>query len=106
MFFWVGRAVPTQLCQAVFGVASYEAMSSGKTSLPPANNAFSERVHNIIAKLRELTPLYQAVFVVKEDGEPSLRAAFLSHLIEDKTETSMSYPQFLVHLRGKLAPPG
>jgi protein transport protein SEC24 len=42
---------------------------------------------------------YPHVFIVKEDGDPGLRLWFLSHLIEDRTDSNHSYPQFLSLLR-------
>jgi hypothetical protein len=46
--------------------------------------------------------IYPILYIIREDGDPMLRSRFLSHLIEDRIETSLSYPQFLASIRDKL----
>ncbi len=64
-------------------------------------------MNNIIQEIRQrrlvMATSYPHIYVVKEDGDPSLRAWFLSHLVEDRTESIHSYPQYLGYLREQLA---
>ena len=55
-----------------------------------------------MARLRERRAVYPYLVVCKEDGDATARAAFLSSLIEDKSDRAMSYQQFLQHLREKV----
>ena len=75
-----------------------------QTTLPLLDNPFSQRVNAIIAKTREMRrgPYRPHLFVVKEDGEPSLRLWALSTLIEDRFDVSPSYQQFLGTLKDKV----
>jgi protein transport protein SEC24 len=75
-----------------------------QTTLPPLDNSFSQRVNAIIGKTREMrrSPYRPHVFVVKDDGEPALRAWALSELVEDKFDRSPSYSQFVSTLREKV----
>ena len=75
-----------------------------KVSLPQLDNVFSQRVNAIIGKTREMRRgvYYPHLYTVKEDGDPSLRLWFLSHIIEDRTDTVMSYHQWLAHLKDKV----
>jgi protein transport protein SEC24 len=75
-----------------------------KVSLPQLDNVFSQRVNAIIGKTREMRRgvYYPHLYIVKEDGDPSLRLWFLSHIIEDRTDTVMSYQQWLAHLKDKV----
>jgi protein transport protein SEC24 len=73
-----------------------------QTLLPELANAFSERVRAIVARIRRDRPTHAPLVVCKEDGDAGLRAAFLSALVEDKTDRAMSYQQFLQHLREKV----
>lgn len=50
------------------------------------------------------SPYRPHVFVVKDDGEPALRAWALSELVEDKFDRSPSYSQFIATLREKVRP--
>ncbi|KAJ3327752.1 COPII subunit, partial [Blyttiomyces sp. JEL0837] len=105
IYIWIGRAISPEFIQMVFDRPSYDAVATGKVTLPTLNNVWSQRVGNLIAKIRELRLLMMTtsphVFVVKEDGDAALRMWFLSHLIEDRTDSSHSYPQFLALLRDK-----
>ncbi|OZJ02089.1 hypothetical protein BZG36_04573 [Bifiguratus adelaidae] len=103
IFLWLGREVVPQLCIDLFDVPSYEQVRPGKITMPTLDNPFSERVRLIIGKTREMRRgnYYPQLYLVKEDGEPALRLWFLSHLIEDRTDSLMSYYQWLGHLKDK-----
>lgn len=86
-------------------------------NLPLLQNPFSQRVSSIIAQLRgdRRGSYYPSVYVVKEDGDPMLRALFLSRLVEDRmphgstaaganqqqVSSGMSYFQWLGFTRAK-----
>ncbi|CAG8709270.1 14480_t:CDS:10, partial [Acaulospora morrowiae] len=86
IFIWIGRQVSPQLCADLLNANSYEEVRSGKATLPQLDNPFSQRINAII---------------VKEDGDQSLRLWFMSHIIEDRTDTVMSYQQWLANLKDK-----
>ena len=46
---------------------------------------------------------YPAVYAVKEDSDPSLRLWFLSHLVEDRGDSALSYQQFLQLLKDRVS---
>ena len=104
IYIYLGRAIPTDLCVKLFDVPNYEAVAQGRYSLPLLKNEFSEMVNAIIENICDSLSNHPYLFLVKEDGDPIWRIAFLSKLIEDRTEVSMSYRQFLAFLRGKLNP--
>ncbi|KAJ3118535.1 COPII subunit [Phlyctochytrium bullatum] len=103
IFIWVGRNIAPELCQMVFDKPSYDVIPVGKVILPTLKNEASQRIANIINRIKHyrlLTmTLYPHVYVVKEDGDPSLRMWFLTHLIEDRIESGHSYTQFLQVVR-------
>ncbi|CAG8673381.1 14942_t:CDS:2, partial [Acaulospora colombiana] len=103
IFIWLGRQVSPQLCADLLNVHSYEEVRSGKATLPQLDNPFSQRVNVIIGKTRESRRgvYYPHLYIVKEDGDQSLRLWFMSHIIEDRTDTVMSYHQWLAHLKDK-----
>ncbi|RIB11003.1 protein transport protein SEC24 [Gigaspora rosea] len=105
IFIWLGRQVVPQLCMDLLNVRSYEEVHSGKVTLLQLDNPFSQQVNAIIGKTRESRRgvYYPHLYIVKEDGgDPSLRLWFLSHIIEDRTDTVMSYQQWLGHLKDKV----
>ena len=59
----------------------------------------------IIGKIRESRrgPYYPHLYVVKEDGEPSLRIWALSLLVEDRQDARPSYHQYINALKDKVS---
>ncbi|KZT23697.1 protein transporter SEC24 [Neolentinus lepideus HHB14362 ss-1] len=104
IFLWIGRDAVPQLIVDVFNLPNYETLRSGKTTLPLLENPFSQRVHAIVEKTREMRrgPYYQQLYVVKEDGEPPLRLWALSCLIQDRADVLPSYQQFISQLKDKV----
>lgn len=122
IFLWVGRDAVPQLVMDAFNLPSYEVLRGGKvsvvdvmhkscmlihvfqTTLPVLDNPFSQRVHAIIQKTRELRRgvYYPHLYVVKEDGEPPLRLWALSCLIQDRADVLPSYQQFINQLKDKV----
>ncbi|KII87612.1 hypothetical protein PLICRDRAFT_42119 [Plicaturopsis crispa FD-325 SS-3] len=104
IFLWVGRDAVPQLVLDVFNVPSYDVLRGGKTTLPILDNPFSERVNAVIQKTREMRRgvYHPHLYVVKEDGEPSLRLWALSCLIQDRADVLPSYQQFISQLRDKV----
>ena len=103
MLLWVGKAISPDLCANLFDRHSYESLGVGKTTLPILDNPYSKRVRAIIDFLNSERTYSSPLIVVKEDTDPSLRMRFLWSLVEDRVENSMSYPQWLSHLREKVA---
>ena len=70
---------------------------SEQSSLPILDNPFSERVNAIIWKTREMRRgvYYPLLYIVKEDGEQSLKSWALSNLIQDHTDGFQSYKQYI-----------
>ena len=104
IFLWIGRDAVPQLIKDVFDLPSYQDLRGGKTTLPILENDFSQRVNRIIGKVREARrgPYYPHLYVVKEDGEPSLRMWALSMLVEDAQPPLPSYQQWLTNIKDKV----
>lgn len=104
VFLWVGRDAVPQLTLDVFECPSYSALRGGKTTLPVLENSMNKRVRTLVDAVATMRrgPYKPTVYVVKEDGEPSLRLWALSLLVEDRFEASPSYSQFLGTLRSKV----
>jgi len=107
-FLWLGRDAVPALINDVFGVEDKNALKQGKTSLPVFDTEMNERVRAVVEKSRDhrgkgcgsiiLPPLY----LIREDGEPSLRLWAQTLLVEDRADQGVSGPQFLGLLREKV----
>lgn len=105
MFLWIGRDAVPQLILDAFGYGSKEEVPCGKGEVPETESPLNVRIRLIIAKLREKKDniTWPSLFIVREDGEPSLKLWVSTFLIEDKTDRSQSYHQFLSGLRDKIS---
>ncbi|TKA70022.1 Protein transport protein SEC24 [Cryomyces minteri] len=108
-FLWVGRDAVPALIQDVFGVADKTMLKQGKATLPVIENEFNERVRAVVEKSRDhrakgvgsivVPPLY----IIREDGEPSLRLWALTLLVEDRADQGVSLGQWMGVLREKVS---
>lgn len=105
MFLWIGRDAVPQLIVDAFGFQSKEHVQYGKVEMPETDSPLNIRIRAIIAKLREKNDnvTWPSLFVVAEDGEPALKLWASSFLVEDRTDQSPSYYQFLTSLRDKVS---
>ena len=108
-FLWLGREPVPALVADVFGVPDKALVRQGKAALPELDNEFSERVRAVVEKSRDrrargvgsivVPPLY----VVREDGEQSLKLWAQTLLVEDRADQGMSLQQWLGSLREKVS---
>ena len=107
-FLWLGRDAVPALVNDVFGVEDKTLVQQGKTTLPELDNDFNERVRAVVEKSRDhkaknvgsivMPPLY----VVREDGEPSLKLWAQTMLVEDRGEGGPALQQWMGSLREKV----
>ncbi|KAK5131171.1 COPII subunit [Meristemomyces frigidus] len=107
-FLWLGRDAVPALVNDVFGFEDKNALKQGKTSLPVIDSDMNERVRAVVEKSRDhkgkgcgsivVPPLY----LIREDGEPSLRLWAQTLLIEDRADQGVSGAQFVGMLREKV----
>lgn len=100
----VGRQVDPNWLLSVFGVHTLEGVDTRTVHMqtPPAGDMDSpcRRLSNILTYLREVSPLYQQLHIIKE-GEPT-ELHFLHMLIEDRNMSAMSLAEFdaFIHRAG------
>ncbi|KAI4597851.1 COPII subunit [Pestalotiopsis sp. 9143b] len=107
-FLWVGRDAVPQLLQDVFGVADRTQLRVGKGSIAELDNDFNERVRAVISKSRDHLSrgvgsiIVPHLYIVREDGEPSLKLWAQTLLVEDRADQGMSFGQWMSSLREKV----
>ncbi|KAK6952620.1 COPII subunit [Daldinia eschscholtzii] len=108
-FLWVGRDAVPQLLTDVFGVADRTQLRVGKGSIPELDNDFNERVRAVIQKSRDHLSrgvgsiIVPHLYIVREDGEPSLKLWAQTLLVEDRADQGMSFGQWMGTLREKVS---
>lgn len=108
-FLWIGRDAVPQLLADVFGVEDKSQIQVGKGRVPELDGDFNERVRAVIQKSRDHRSLgvgsitVPHLYIVREDGEPSLKLWAQTLLIEDRADQSLSAAQWLGTLREKVS---
>jgi protein transport protein SEC24 len=108
-FLWVGRDAVPQLLADVFGVSERSKVKVGKSSLPELDNDFSERIRAVLQKSRDYKSrgvgsiIVPHLYVVREDGDPSLKLWAQTLLLEDRADQGMSFKQWMGVLREKVS---
>uniref|UniRef100_UPI00358F882D protein transport protein Sec24A-like isoform X2 n=1 Tax=Myxine glutinosa TaxID=7769 RepID=UPI00358F882D len=97
LYLWLGRNCKTEFLSNIFGVSNVSAIQPNTSSLPELQNPESERLRAFLGSLRKDRPLYPLLHVIREIGPE--RVAFIRRLVEDRTESAMSYYEFLLHLQ-------
>jgi len=78
-------------------VSDYNSIDENMTELPVLNNLANQRLHQFINYLNDEKPYHVTLQVIR-DNSPA-RGVFLEKLIEDRLENSLSYHEFLQHLK-------
>lgn len=107
-FLWVGRDTVPALLGDVFGVEDRTQLKQGKASLPTIDNDFSERVRAVVEKSGDHKSkgvgsiVQPSLYIIKEDGEPSLKLWAQTLLVEDRADQGESIVQWISKLREKV----
>ncbi|XP_018110457.1 protein transport protein Sec24A isoform X2 [Xenopus laevis] len=97
LIIWVGRNCGQNFFTQVLGVANYETMPVEMNRLPELDTAESARAIAFISWLREQRPFFPTLHIIRDENP--LKTAFTQNMIEDRTESALSYYEFLLHLQ-------
>uniref|UniRef100_A0A8C7DRW9 SEC24 homolog A, COPII coat complex component n=1 Tax=Naja naja TaxID=35670 RepID=A0A8C7DRW9_NAJNA len=100
MFLWVGKNCGQNFISQVLGAPNYASIPHNMTHLPELNTAESSRVLAFIFWLREQRPFFPILYILKD--ESPWKPSFLQNMIEDRTESALSYYEFLLHIQQKM----
>ncbi|XP_012886349.1 PREDICTED: protein transport protein Sec24A [Dipodomys ordii] len=94
---WIGKnCAQNFLCQ-VLGVQNYASIPQPMTDLPELDTPESARTIAFISWLREQRPFFPVLYVIRD--ESPMKASFLQNMVEDRTESALSYYEFLLHIQ-------
>ncbi|XP_029439720.1 protein transport protein Sec24A isoform X2 [Rhinatrema bivittatum] len=97
LFLWVGKTCGPDFISHVLGVSNYAAIPQNMTQLPELDTAESARMASFISWLREQRPFFPTLHVIRDEN--SLKSSFLQNMVEDRTESALSYYEFLLHIQ-------
>ncbi|KAK6335361.1 COPII subunit [Orbilia brochopaga] len=107
-FLWVGGEAIPELIQDVFGYPSVADVKVGKTTMPIVDTEYNMRVRNVIEKSRDHRGKMVGcitvpnLYIVRADGEPSLKLWAQTLLIEDRSDGGPGMGLWLTGLREKV----
>ncbi|KAJ9581283.1 hypothetical protein L9F63_023555 [Diploptera punctata] len=100
MMMYVGHNISNEFCSAVLGVPAFSHIPEEMFELPENESTESEKLRNFVNHLQSEKP-YQTMFqVIRDDSH--YRAKFIERLIEDRSESALSYYEFLQHLKSNV----
>ncbi|XP_061858299.1 protein transport protein Sec24A [Colius striatus] len=97
MFLWIGKNCGQSFISQVLGVPNYGSIPQNMTHLPELETAESLRTITFVSWLREQRPFFPILYIIKDDSP--LKSSFLQNMIEDRTESALSYYEFLLHIQ-------
>ncbi|KAM7441154.1 Protein transport protein Sec24B [Porites harrisoni] len=100
-YIWVARDAPIDVVQALFNVPNFGSIPENLGSLPVLENPQSERVRTFVDYLQSQRTCHANIYILREDSR--FRMLFLQNLVDDRSESVMSYYEFLVHLQKQIS---
>ncbi|XP_034961357.2 protein transport protein Sec24A [Zootoca vivipara] len=97
MFLWVGKNCGQNFISRVLGVPHYASIPHNMTQLPELDTAESSRMLAFISWLRDQRPFFPILYILRD--ESPWKPSFLQNMIEDRTESALSYYEFLLHIQ-------
>jgi protein transport protein SEC24 len=70
-------------------------------SIPKLDNELNQKIRNLISGLRNCHSRFMPLHIIKEDSKR--RGEFLQLLVDDRTDSSMSYYEFLNFVCAEIA---
>ncbi|AWP00029.1 putative protein transport protein Sec24A-like [Scophthalmus maximus] len=101
MYLWIGRNCHPNFLTQVLGVPNYAAVPDNLYLLPELDTAESQRTRAFIGWLRDQRPFFPSLHVIRDESQ--LKASFMQSMIEDRTESALSYYEFLLHLQQQIS---
>ncbi|OAD61626.1 Protein transport protein Sec24B, partial [Eufriesea mexicana] len=97
IFILIGKNIHPSFCCNVLGVSAFPSIPEELYELPEIETAENERLRNFIFSLQEEKPYPASVQIIRDDSH--FRTLFVERLVEDRFENSLSFYEFLQHLK-------
>ncbi|XP_036872100.2 protein transport protein Sec24A isoform X2 [Manis javanica] len=97
LMLWVGKNCGQNFLSHVLGVQNYASIPQTMTDLPELDTPESARTVAFISWLREQRPFFPILYIIRD--ESPMKANFLQNMVEDRTESALSYYEFLLHIQ-------
>ncbi|XP_055534166.1 protein transport protein Sec24A isoform X2 [Wyeomyia smithii] len=100
MFIYVGSNVSPDILNDVFGINAVSEIPDFCTELPSRETPASEALFAFIDSINEEKPYSTYIQVIRDTSQ--FRSLFVEKFVDDRNQSSVSYYEFLQHLRTQL----
>jgi len=97
LILYLGKVTSQFFCEKIFGVRGMTEVEENLTDLPELDNEDSERLRTFVQFLNNNKSHPVPVQIVRDDQKS--RMLFINQLVDDRSESSFSYYEFLQHLK-------
>lgn len=101
MYLWIGRNCNPSFLSQVLGVPNYATVPENLYLLPELDTAESQRVRAFVGWLKDQRPFATTLHIIRDESQ--LKTCYLQNMIEDRTESALSYYEFLLHLQQQIS---
>ncbi|XP_022532425.2 protein transport protein Sec24A [Astyanax mexicanus] len=101
LYLWVGKSCNPTFLNQVLGVQNYANVPLNQNQLPELDTAESARTRAFIGWIREQRPFYPVLHLIRD--ESPMKSSFMQNMIEDRTESALSYYEFLLHVQQQVS---
>ncbi|XP_062902357.1 protein transport protein Sec24B-like isoform X4 [Mobula hypostoma] len=102
IYLWIGKYCNSSFINEVLGFSNYVSVpQTMKFELPELDTALSQRVRSFVSWLRDSRPFLSIIYIVKDDAP--FKTSFFHKLVEDRTESALSYYEFLLHIQQQIS---
>ncbi|EFO26433.2 Sec23/Sec24 trunk domain-containing protein [Loa loa] len=99
VYIYISSNVESSIIKRLFDVNTFEKIDDDNT-FEALDNPLSNRVHSFLRKLSIYRTVFAPVILIREDSP--VRSLFSRRLIDDRTESSHSYIEFLSYIRQEM----
>jgi len=97
LYLYLGKVAPQFFCEKIFNVSRMVDVDEHLTDVPELDNEDSERLRAFIQFINNKKSHSAPIKIIRDDLK--CRMLFINQLIDDRSESSFSYYEFLQHLK-------
>ncbi|XP_058982376.1 protein transport protein Sec24A-like [Musca domestica] len=94
---YVGLNVPVNILESVFGIKTTAELPDYYYGLPSVNSTENDALKRFIMKLNDEKPYPPIVQIIRDTS--TAKPQLIEKLVDDRSESSLSYYEFLQHIR-------
>ncbi|CAB1325503.1 unnamed protein product [Coregonus sp. 'balchen'] len=100
-YLWIGKCCNEMFIRDVLGCPNHASIPPNMTQIPELETPLSERLRTLLAWLQDSRTFSSTLHVVTDDA--SAKTSFFQHLVEDRSESTFSYYEFLLHIQQQMS---